>query len=233
MEKICTGCNELIPLVEFISANTISGYGSKCKPCYYVHQKNLKKKNQTNKKYYRKNREKMLEYSKNYVNDNREKTREKKRRWRKKKRETDPTFKLWENARKRIWKILHNKKPTNTDKLIGTTPLEYKEWLEYTFTDEMTWQNYGTYWHIDHVIPLAKHNLEDKNEIFKAFNWKNCRAEPKTFNILKNDDLDYNQITKHYTELINFQKQKSLKLAICNQAFLERDRKAQRLDKVI
>ena len=35
------------------------------------------------------------------------------------------------------------------------TPLQLKEHLEKQFDSNMTWGNYGSYWHIDHVIPQS------------------------------------------------------------------------------
>jgi len=37
---------------------------------------------------------------------------------------------------------------------LNYTPLELKIHLEKQFKEEMTWKNYGKYWHIDHRIPL-------------------------------------------------------------------------------
>jgi len=45
-----------------------------------------------------------------------------------------------------------------------------KKWLRFSYTDGMTDENYGTYWFMDHVIPI--HTFDIKNN-FEA-NKKNC-----------------------------------------------------------
>lgn len=39
--------------------------------------------------------------------------------------------------------------------ILGYTLLELVEHLEKKFTPEMAWDNYGEYWHVDHVIPKS------------------------------------------------------------------------------
>lgn len=39
--------------------------------------------------------------------------------------------------------------------VVGYTVHDLKAHLEAQFTPEMTWENFGVYWHIDHVIPLS------------------------------------------------------------------------------
>ena len=36
------------------------------------------------------------------------------------------------------------------------TPQELREHLETQFDDKMSWDNYGTYWHVDHIFPQSK-----------------------------------------------------------------------------
>lgn len=40
----------------------------------------------------------------------------------------------------------------------------------------MTWENYGSEWHIDHVIPLSHFDLTDRMEFLEACNWLNLRS---------------------------------------------------------
>jgi hypothetical protein len=39
----------------------------------------------------------------------------------------------------------------------------------------MTWKNYGTTWHVDHVFPLAWFDLSDPATQKKAFSYKNLQ----------------------------------------------------------
>ena len=48
------------------------------------------------------------------------------------------------------------KKTQKTSEYLGCSYEEYSLYLEKQFTKNMNWDNYGTYWEIDHTIPLSK-----------------------------------------------------------------------------
>jgi hypothetical protein len=56
---------------------------------------------------------------------------------------------------------------------IGCNIQYLREWFEYNFTSEMNWDNYGSYWSIDHIIPVCKFELTDEDEKLKCCNWTN------------------------------------------------------------
>jgi hypothetical protein len=56
---------------------------------------------------------------------------------------------------------------------IGCNIQYVREWLEYNFTNEMNWDNYDTFWSIDHVIPVCKFDLTIEDDKFKCCNWSN------------------------------------------------------------
>ena len=47
------------------------------------------------------------------------------------------------------------KKTQKTSEYLGCSYEEYSLYLEKQFTKNMNWDNYGTYWEIDHTIPLS------------------------------------------------------------------------------
>jgi hypothetical protein len=59
--------------------------------------------------------------------------------------------------------------------LVGCSIEELKRHIERQFSKEMTWGNYGTLWHIDHIIPCAAFNLHDISEQRRCFNYLNLR----------------------------------------------------------
>ena len=48
-------------------------------------------------------------------------------------------------------------------------------YLTEQFEEGMTWENYGTLWHIDHVEPLRCFDLTDREQFLEAANWMNLR----------------------------------------------------------
>ena len=51
----------------------------------------------------------------------------------------------------------------------------------------MNWDNYGTYWVMDHIIPLSSATNED--ELYKLCNYTNLQPLEKIANIKKSDKI--------------------------------------------
>ena len=71
---------------------------------------------------------------------------------------------------------------------IGCNIQYVREWIEYNFTEEMNWDNYETFWSIDHIIPICKFDLTLEDEIYRCWNWSNLIPVP----LLKNDQQTNN-----------------------------------------
>ena len=54
----------------------------------------------------------------------------------------------------------------------------------------MSLENYGSVWHIDHVIPCASFNFLNEKEMKKCFNWINLRPMYASENISKGNKID-------------------------------------------
>ena len=67
----------------------------------------------------------------------------------------------------------------------------FRSWLQYQFDDEMNWNNYGTYWHIDHVLPVSMFNHEEAEAVKKCWNWRNLRPLEARKNIKKSNSIDF------------------------------------------
>lgn len=72
------------------------------------------------------------------------------------KRRKDPSTKLKEALRARIYNSMKYNKDRSTLEYLGCSVDQYKVHLESQFTPEMTWENWGSYWEIDHIVPLSK-----------------------------------------------------------------------------
>ena len=82
----------------------------------------------------------------------------------------------------------------------GCDPHFLKLWLEFQFDYKMNWENYGLYFHIDHVKPCALFNIEDDNDRRLMNHWSNLSPLEKHDNIIKsnkyNDQIELNHTTK-------------------------------------
>ena len=86
-------------------------------------------------------------------------------------RKTDFNFKLICNIRIRTNKAFKSqniKKTNKTFKLLGCSQSFFKRWIIHQLYGEMTIENYGKIWCLDHCFPLSKTNLSDSNELYKS-----------------------------------------------------------------
>jgi 5-methylcytosine-specific restriction endonuclease McrA len=104
------------------------------------------------KKYYQNNKEQRLEYSKTYFSQNKEQHYHLK----KVKKQKDINFRILENLRSRLSNALKGRVKNTTIEELGCSIEEFKIYLEQQFDKNMNWENYGTYWEIDHIHPLSK-----------------------------------------------------------------------------
>jgi DNA polymerase III alpha subunit len=91
------------------------------------------------------------------------------------KRKNDLNFKLRDILRRRIWNALKNNiKSAKTIELLGCSIEFLKLYLESNFTPGMNWENYGK-WHVDHIVPCAKFDLENSESQFECFHYTNLQ----------------------------------------------------------
>lgn len=80
-------------------------------------------------------------------------------------------------------------KNTSSTTYFGTSMQLILQWLEFNFTRDINWDNYGAYWHIDHVIAIDLWDLENEAEKMTCFNWKNLMPLERFANIKKGSTL--------------------------------------------
>ena len=71
--------------------------------------------------------------------------------------------------------IKKNQKSGSAVKDLGCTISELKNYLESKFSSGMTWENWGTEWHIDHIVPLVSFSLENREQFLKACHYTNLQ----------------------------------------------------------
>lgn len=105
-----------------------------------------------------------------------------------KKRSRDVKYILNKNLATRMAQTLvRGKNGVSWEKLLGYTTSDLIKHLSKQFTDDMTWDNYGTYWQIDHIIPLSVFNYAavDDLDFLRAWDLKNLQPLPAKVNASK------------------------------------------------
>jgi len=107
----------------------------------------------------------------------------------------DPAKHLGGNMSSYIRTVLKGKK--NNQRwvdLVGYTALELIKHLEKQFDDKMTWDNYGPYWHVDHIKPVSLFNytsVEDV-EFVECWSLNNLQPLEASENLRKSNKYPYN-----------------------------------------
>lgn len=85
-------------------------------------------------------------------------------------------FKLQHNLRSRFYMaIKRNSKKGSVLKLLGCSIDKFKRHIEKQFTEGMSWDNYGSFWEIDHIKPVVLCDHEDIESLKLFWNFNNLR----------------------------------------------------------
>jgi hypothetical protein len=102
----------------------------------------------------------------------------------------DPAFAFRCSISRAVYKSLDRMKAgASWEKLLGYTLTDLVRHIERQFTEEMNWKNRGSYWHLDHIRPLAQFNFsgpddQDFKDAWALWNLRPLRAED---NLKKSD----------------------------------------------
>jgi hypothetical protein len=192
--KECIKCNKKQNYNEFYkSKKHKDGYFNICKKCNkekYISSREEKIEYQ--KKYKENNLEKISSYNKGWRKKNKKYFQGYYKEWRKKNKDKineynrqkykeSIQFKLKNILRSRFNDLLKkNKKEKSIITLIGCSIKNFKLHLEQQFLPEMSWDNHGTIWEIDHIIPCAKFDLTNIKQQKECFHYTNMQPLFKT-----------------------------------------------------
>lgn len=156
--KKCMTCKVVKPIEEFhAERNRVDGHSYKCKSCTTIYATNRLSKRLAY----------LRQYSKN-------------------KRQTDVVYKITSLLRGRLRTALQNKsKCAKTLELLGCDVEYLRDWLESKFDENMSWDNHGTYWQIDHIKPCASFDLTKESEQRACFHYTNLQPLEKYENMRK------------------------------------------------
>lgn len=100
--------------------------------------------------------------------------KERLRQYDKMKRAQDPSYRLACVLRCRVRAALSGRsKSASASALLGCSIQSFKIYLESNFQNGMTWENYGEFWEIDHIIPCALFDLSIAEHQKRCFHFSN------------------------------------------------------------
>lgn len=163
---------------------------SRCKACKRLHILDLKRErhHRTYKDYYNTNREKMVAKSRKWNIENKERYYQIKKTYRDRHKD-EIDFRIKENLGTRL-RILVRKEGHHFIDFLGCQLEFFKDWLQFNMSPDMSWENYGSYWHIDHIIPCNYYDATDTQQVRLCWNWCNLAPLQGSLNCAKIDKID-------------------------------------------
>ena len=145
---------------------------------------------------------------------------EQKTEWCKNEHNTNINYRIKKSLAARLRAVIV--KNDSTMNYIGCNIQYLREWFEYNFTSEMNWDNYGSYWSIDHIIPVCKFELTDENEKLKCCNWTNLMPVTVKYNSSKKS-IDMEQIQYIVNKIEKFKEEGSTTKWFSSEFVLNKD----------
>lgn len=149
-------------------------------------------------------KEHVAEYNSKYHDNNKRAIQLRHNKNQRDRRKNDASFKIAGNCRNYVGKLMRNDiKRHNTSKLIGCSWEFLVDWLQSQFTGNMTMDNYGDVWHIDHCIPSSWFDLNIESEVMTCFHWSNLQPMYALKNVIKNNTTTrHEQIMQQLKEIV-------------------------------
>jgi hypothetical protein len=206
IERKCIKCDIVKPMSEFKVKKTTNRL---CRDCRNertrlykrTHRKEI---SQYNKKYKSEIKDEIKQYNHDYSIANRKEIQKRQTKQHGERKKIDVNYKISLTLRSRLNKLFDGEKHLHTLELLGCSLDFLKIWFEFLFDENMTFENHGSYWHIDHVIPCAIFNISEDEEQQRCFHWTNLRPLEKIDNLVKNDNLTKDIIDNHEKLLKKF-----------------------------
>ena len=98
-------------------------------------------------------------------------------------KDCDPVGYLRSIVSNRVYSALKSSKSKHILEYLGCNIKEFKEHITKSFTEGMTWGNYGE-WEIDHIVPI-KYDSPTLEDVIERLHWTNTQALWKADNISK------------------------------------------------
>jgi hypothetical protein len=76
-----------------------------------------------------------------------------------------------------------------------------RQWFEYQFQNGANWDNFGTVWQFDHIIPVTYFDFSDNSELKICWNFTNLRVEHFQKNKDRGNRLDVLAARNFFKEL--------------------------------
>ena len=201
-KRECKVCKEVFPKTKehfYLKDSKTGRLDRTCKKCddsrkSKWNKDNIEKKRQHSRDHYENNRELVLEKQKIKRQESSH-LREYHKDYYHKNLKDLPQYKLKRNVSRAVHHGLTrqqgSKHGESTFQHLPYTPVQLREHLEKQFDDNMSWDNYGSYWHLDHIHPqsLLPYDSFQHPNFIKCWSLNNLQPLEAKENIRKSNKI--------------------------------------------
>ena len=78
---------------------------------------------------------------------------------------------------------------------------QFRKWIEIQFTEELNWENFGTAWQFDHIVPVAYFDFSIEDDLILCWNFINIRVERIEPNKNRGNRIDVMAVKPYFEAL--------------------------------
>ncbi len=207
----CRDCRQ-----DFTCAKPRNGKKTLCDSCRRVcaiarcksyRSKNETKTSEYNRMYKAEHKQEVDEYNKKYNIEKRDMIQARQNKQHRERRCYDTQYKMACLMRSRFNKLVKNKSDSIKN-ILGCHYGDLAKWFEFQFKPGMSHENHGSHWHVDHIIPCARFNLESVEEQIKCCHWTNLRPLECKINMSRQDKVSVDELVQHKSIIDRFLQEK-------------------------
>ncbi len=77
----------------------------------------------------------------------------------------------------------------------------YRKWIELQFSDELNWENFGSKWQFDHIVPVAYFDFSNPDDLSLCWNFINIRVEKLEIDRSRGNRIDVIAVKPYFQAL--------------------------------
>ena len=83
----------------------------------------------------------------------------------------------------------------------GLSIEQFRNWIEIQFTEELNWENFGSAWQFDHIVPVTYFDFSIEEELVLCWNFSNIRVETIDLNKNRGNRIDVMAVKPYFESL--------------------------------
>jgi hypothetical protein len=107
--------------------------------------------------------------------------------------------KKWQLALRRY--VLEKQVSENYAPYFGLDIESFREWIEIQFTGDLNWDNFGSKWQFDHIVPVAYFDFGIEEDLKLCWNFINIRVEMIELNKVRGNRIGVMAVKPYFEAL--------------------------------